>query len=77
MKLDELGKLADAAEQPIENSMLDFQDAANPQTIKQLIALIEMQHEALNAVEPWVAIGELSDEYKKLEEALAAFDKFH
>ena len=82
MKLDELKKLADAAEklQPKFaadegteddlNCVFDFNHAANPQTILAMIALIEMQHEAL-ANERYVS------RYSHVVEALAAYDKFN
>jgi len=44
-KLDALEKLADAA--TTESRLYDFETAANPQTVKQLIALVRQCKDAL------------------------------
>ena len=55
---------------PLNESNSKFIAAANPQTILAMIALIDMQHEAL-ANERYVS------RYSHVVEALAAYDKFN
>ena len=76
-RTEELMKLAEASikERPARNRLYKLQDAANPETIKQLVELCRLQHEALK----WAAEvdsaydGEPADE---LTEAIAAFNRF-
>jgi ribonuclease I len=75
MKLDELEKLADAA-YTSNDDLEEFHYKANPQTIKQLIALVRFQHEALKEAKitmdsDW---GEQPD--SKQDKAIAAYEQF-
>lgn len=67
-RTEELLALAEAAikERPARNRLYKLQDTADPETIKQLIALCKLQHEVLL-------------EFKSMsvcDEAIAAFNKF-
>lgn len=89
MKLDELKTLADAASEEITNPKgrlhyfsTKFYNAANPEAIKQLIALVRLQHEALTRLDmtgikynesPVDAVGRMRG---IAQEALTAFDAF-
>jgi len=86
MNLDELEALADAAREEITNPKgrlhffsTQFYNATSPQTIKQLIALVRLQHEALNLS---LVFMETPPEMRKVQpwtqchDALAAYEAF-
>lgn len=81
-KLNELEKLTDAMAEnhgsfdEAYKVMDAFEKAANPQTIKQLIALCRMQHEAFEALYAGTDTRELDGKALELfDSALAAYEQ--
>lgn len=70
-RTEELMKLAEASikERPARNRLYKLQDAANPETIKQLVELCRLQHEALMLLDYGTRFDEATG-------AIAAFNKF-
>ena len=70
-RTEELLKLAEAATSPyaddweLKAALLKFDRAANPETIKQLVELVRLQHAAMN-----------SPSGRKYNEAIEAFNKW-
>ena len=80
-RTEELLKLAEAATQRqtlvsgVSQEMMAFSWAANPETIKQLVELVRLQHEALEA-EAKYARRRGDDVVAWVDQALAAFNKW-
>lgn len=68
-RTEELMKLAEAAKSKSMISVIPFRVAANPGTIKQLVELVRMQHEALKLLD-------YGTRFEAATEAIAAFNKF-
>ena len=52
----------------LKQALVKFDKEANPETIKQLVELIRLQHEALQRVK--------NVKFHQIEEAIEAFEKF-
>ena len=76
MNLQQLKQLAEAVESaPLAHRIDAFCRAANPDTILQMIALIELQHEALEKVKnDDQVIGRWT--YSEIKAALTAYKEF-
>ncbi len=83
MKLDDLEKLADDVDvdpyvpsrtradiATLEIAWSCYRHAVNPQTIKQMIALIRLQHEALTLLD-------YGTRYQEANEAIATYEEFN
>lgn len=74
-RTEKLLALAEAATSPyaddweLKQALLKFDIAANPETIKQLVELVRMQHEALKLLD-------YGTRFEAATEAIAAFNKF-
>lgn len=53
-RTEELLALAEAATSKSMISVIQFRVAANPETIKQLVELVRLQHETLLELEPYI-----------------------
>lgn len=69
-RTEELMKLAEAAKSKSMISVIPFRVAANPETIKQLVELVRLQHEAVRQYATMMPL------WKAGVEALEAFNKF-
>ena len=68
-RTEELLKLAEAAKSKSMISVIPFRVAASPETIKQLVELVWLQHEALNLLD-------YGTRFEEATKAIAAFNKF-
>ena len=74
-RTEELLALAEAATSPyaddweLKQALLKFDKAANPETIKQLVKLVWLQHEALNLLD-------YGTRFEEATKAIAAFNEF-
>ena len=91
MKLDQLEALAKAAiDEPnhgrLQYFITEFYNAANPQTIKQLIALVRLQHSVIESTETEMRYAGFSQHesdnamrkqvHEEALKALAAYEQF-
>ena len=77
-RTEELLALAEASikERPARNRLYKLQDAANPETIKQLVELCRLQHVALIELSPCMYKECQQVQKETQDHAIAAFNKF-